>query len=112
MITEELYKELQKITEEEQELLSGGKGIQKNLYMSGDSDVIDAARLLERGKLIQVRPHTRFVHFPKHTHNFIEVIYMCSGSTRHCVNGVDILLKEGELLFLHQNAVQEIYPAE
>jgi len=111
MITEELYKELQKITEEEQELLSGGKGIQKNLYMSGDSDVIDAARLLERGKLIQVRPHTRFVHFPKHTHNFIEVIYMCSGSTRHRVNGVEILLREGELLFLHQNTVQEIYPA-
>lgn len=58
-----------------------------------------------------MRPHTRFVHFPKHTHNYIEVIYMCSGSTRHLVDGVEILLQEGELLFLNQNAVQEIYPA-
>lgn len=111
MITQALYKELHKITEEEQAILSGDKAIQKHLYMSGDSDVIDAARLLESGKLIQVRPHTRFVHFPRHTHNYIEVIYMCSGSTRHLVDGVEILLEEGELLFLNQNAAQEVYPA-
>lgn len=111
MITQALYQELQKITEEERALLSGDKSIQKDLYMVGDSDVIDAARLLEKGKLIQVRPHTRFVHFPKHSHNYIEVIYMCSGSTRHLIDGVEIVLKEGELLFLNQNAMQEIYPA-
>lgn len=111
MITQALYKELHKITEEEQAILSGDKAIQKHLYMSGDSDVIDAARLLESGKLIQVRPHTRFVHFPRHTHNYIEVIYMCSGSTRHLVDGMEILLEEGELLFLNQNAAQEVYPA-
>lgn len=111
MITEALYQELKKITEEEKYYLAGSKDIQKALYMSQNSDVIDAARLLEKGKLIQVRPHTRFVHFPKHTHNYIEVIYMCSGSTRHVVNGTEILLKEGELLFLNQSATQEIYPA-
>lgn len=111
MITEALRQELKKITEEEKYYLSGSKDIQKALYMSQNSDVIDAAKLLEKGKLIQVRPHTRFVHFPKHTHNYIEVIYMCSGSTRHIVNGTEILLKEGELLFLNQSAVQEIYPA-
>lgn len=111
MITQALYQELQKITEEERVLLSGDKSIQKDLYMAGDSDVIDAARLLEKGKLIQVRPHTRFVHFPKHSHNYIEVIYMCSGSTRHLIDGVEIVLKEGELLFLNQNAMQEIFPA-
>ena len=111
MITQSLYNELRKITDEERSVLSGDKAIQKHLYMSGDSDIIDAARLLEKGKLIQVRPHTRFVHFPKHTHNYIEVIYMCSGSTRHLVDDVEILLQEGELLFLNQNAVQEIFPA-
>ncbi len=111
MITEALYQELKKITEEEQYYLSGGKDIQKTLYMSQNSDVIDASMLLEKGKLIQVRPHTRFVHFPKHTHNYIEVIYMCSGSTKHIVNDTEIMLKEGELLFLNQSATQEIYPA-
>lgn len=111
MITETLYQELKKITEEEQYYLDGKKDIQKTLYMSHNSNMIDAAKILEKGKLIQVRPHTRFVHFPKHTHNYIEVIYMCSGRTRHIVNDTEILLEEGELLFLNQSVTQEIFPA-
>lgn len=110
-MTEELLRELKKITPEEERLLAGGQEIEKTLYMSSEADIIDAEKLLEAGKMIQVRPHTRFVHFPKHTHNYIEVIYMCSGSTRHVVNGEDVILKQGELLFLSQTATQEIYPA-
>ena len=111
MITEHLYQELRKITEEENAILKGRNEIEKDRYMGSGSDVIDAAKLLEAGKLIQVRPHTRFVHFPKHTHNYIEMIYMCSGATHHVVDGEDIVLKEGELLFLNRKAEQEIYPA-
>ena len=111
MITESLFRELKKITEEESAILNGRHEIEKERYMGRGSDIIDAARLLESGKLIQVRPHTRFVHFPKHTHNYIEMIYMCSGSTHHVVDGEDIVLKEGELLLLNRKAEQEIFPA-
>lgn len=107
----QLLEELRKITPEEQRILSGTGKIEKNIYMSGAADIVDAGKLLEAGKMIQVRPHTRFVHFPQHTHNYIEVIYMCSGSTHHVINGEDVILKQGELLFLSRNAVQEIYPA-
>lgn len=110
-MTEELLRELKKITPEEEKLLSGRQEIEKTLYMSSKADMIDAGKLLDAGKLIQVRPHTRFVHFPRHTHNYIEVIYMCSGSTHHVINGEDVILKQGELLFLSQSATQEIYPA-
>jgi len=108
---EELLKELRKITPEEEKLLAGRSGIEKTLYMSSETDVVDARKLLEAGKMIQVRTHTRFVHFPRHTHNYIEVIYMCSGKTRHVIDGEEVVLKQGELLFLSQTAVQEIYPA-
>ena len=115
MITEELYRELKKITEEEKRILSGSREIDKELYMSAKegemSNVVDAGKLLESGKLIQIRPHTRFIHFPKHSHNYIEMIYMCSGSTHHVIDGEDVFLQEGELLFLNQKARQEIYPA-
>ena len=110
-MTEELLQELKKITPEEQKILSGTQEIEKSLYMSSEADVIVAKKLLEAGKMIQVRTHTRFVHFPKHTHNYIEVIYMCSGSTRHIVNGEEVILRQGELLFLNQKVTQEIYPA-
>ena len=107
----ELIRELSVITEEEQRILAGRREIDQQIYTEKNDMVIDSNKLLQRGKLIQVRPHTRFVHFPPHTHNYIEVIYMCQGSTTHILNGSEVVLKEGDLLFLNQNAVQEILPA-
>lgn len=110
-MTEELLVELKKITPEEESILAGRAEIEKDIYMSEGHDTVEAKRLLDDGKLIQVRTHTRFVHFPRHTHNYIEVIYMCSGSTHHVIDGKDVFLQEGEVLLLNQKAVQEIYPA-
>ena len=110
-MTKELLNELMKVTAEEQAILDGQTQIEKAIYMSSEKNVIEAVKLLDAGKLIQVRPHTRFVHFPAHTHDYVEMIYMCSGSTHHIIDGNDVILNEGELLFLNQKAVQEIYPA-
>lgn len=107
----ELLEKLKKVTIEESCFLSGNSEIQKELYMLSETNIIDAKKLLDAGKLIQVRTHTRFVHFPKHTHNYIEVIYMCSGTTHHVINGEDVILNQGELLFLNQKSTQEIYIA-
>lgn len=115
-MTPELLQILQQITPEEERLRSGETDIEKEIYSSKTEATqeivqVDAAKLLEDGKLIQIRTHTRFVHFPVHTHNFVEVVYMCQGSTRHVINGNEIVLNEGELLFISQSARQEIYPA-
>lgn len=110
-MTEELINKLREITPEEQKILEGHRSIEKELYMDAESDVVDAGKLLDEGKLIQVRAHTRFAHFPAHRHNYVEMIYMCRGQTHHVINGEDVYLHQGELLLLSQNAVQEIYPA-
>lgn len=109
---QELLEQLQKITEEEQAILKGAPDIKKELYTSHKDFVIDSQKLLQKGRLIEIRPHTRFVHFPKHRHNYVEMVYMCSGSTTHIINDKErITLQEGDLLFLNQNATQEILPA-
>lgn len=113
---EELLNKLRQITEEERLILQGASQIQSNLYttqFAKPSDfTIDSKKLLEKGCLIEVRPHTRFVHFPRHRHNYVELIYMCSGTTTHILNGTDkLVLQEGDLLFLNQNASHEILPA-
>lgn len=108
----ELLAHLQKITLEEQEILNGMQNIRKDLYTSRKDFVVDSQKLLEKGRLIEIRPHTRFAHFPKHRHNYVEMVYMCSGTTTHIINDTDcIVLKEGDLLFLNQNVSQEILPA-
>ena len=111
----ELIEKLSPITTEEQAHLDGKTTINRALYYSKDSgessDEIDSARVLQNGRLIDMRPHVRFVHFPRHTHNYVEFIYMAQGQTTHIIDNQEITLKEGDLLFLNQHAIQEIYPA-
>lgn len=107
----EILESLSALTEEERVILSGSRQIDRSLYMDGSRDVISGEKLLEKGKLIAIRPHTRFVAFPEHSHDYVEMVYMCAGETRHTVNGTPLTLREGELLMLGQNARQSIEPA-
>ncbi len=91
--------------------MNGRRSIDRSLYMDGSRDIISGRKLLEGDKLIMVRPHTRLIHFPEHTHDYVEIVYMCKGKTTHIVNGERIELGEGELLLLGQNTRQEILPA-
>lgn len=108
----QLLEQLKQITSEEQEILRDQSGVDRSLYTSGKNFVVDKDKMLSRGKLIDIRPHTRFVRFPEHTHNYIEIIYMCAGSTTHIINRrIRVDLQQGELLFLNAGARQEILPA-
>ena len=102
---------LSAVTGEEREILSGRMAIDRSLYMDGSRDVISGEKLLEKGKLISIRPHTRFIAFPEHTHDYVEMVYMCRGRTTHRVNGTELVLRAGELLMLGQHARQSIAPA-
>ena len=113
---QKLIDTLSTITDEERAILDGEPYINRDLYYSSDKrntsgDEIDSARVLQDGKLIDMRPHVRFVHFPLHTHNYVEFIYMCQGETVHIIDGQRITLKQGDLLFMNQHAHQEILPA-
>ena len=110
----ELLDKLKRITPEEEQYLNGTGTVRTEFYAEtvGSQFIIDSSKLLAKGRLIELRPHTRFVHFPKHKHNYVELVYMCSGSTTHILNDKETLvLREGDLLFLNQNATQEILPA-
>ena len=107
----ELLRKLSVITEEERRILQGERRIDRSLYMDGTRDVISGDKLLKSGQIITIRPHTRFVAFPEHTHDYVEMVYMCEGETRHEVNGTPLTLKKGELLMLGQHARQSIAPA-
>ena len=106
-----LLEHLRKITEEEQRILDGVAEVDKDLYTSGKDFTVDSAKMLSEGKLIAVRTHTRFVHFPSHRHNFIEVLYVCQGQLTNIIGGKEVVLRQGELLFLNQFTRHEILPA-
>ena len=110
---EELLEKLRPITEEERKILEEKKEIQKDIYTATEEFTIDARKMLEKGRVIDIRTHTRFIPFPKHSHNFIEILYMCEGHTFHKIDGfTEVELKAGELLFLNQLSSHEISEGE
>jgi AraC-like DNA-binding protein/mannose-6-phosphate isomerase-like protein (cupin superfamily) len=107
----ELLEQLRKITQEERRILNGEAQVDRDLYTSGQDFTVDSKKMLQEGKLIAVRTHTRFVHFPSHRHNFIEVLYVCEGSLTNVIDGKKVVVGKGELLFLNQFTRHEILPA-
>ena len=111
-MNQEIIRRLKEITAEEQAVLDGCSTNDRDLYMLGQDNTINSRKLLEEGKMITLRPHTRFILFPPHTHDYVEVIYMCQGTTTHIVNGQTILLNAGGLLFLNQSTTHEVCKAD
>jgi len=110
MIRNELLSKLAPLSPEEKALLSSG-GLDRSLYMEKGRCVIESSRMMATGKMVDVRTHTRFADFPLHSHDYVEVVYVCSGSVTHIVEGERVLLEEGELLFLSLAARHEILRA-
>ncbi|WP_343208038.1 AraC family transcriptional regulator [Anaerolentibacter hominis] len=108
---EELLERLSRISQEEREILSGSGQVRKELYTTRKYFTVESRKMLESGQLIAVRTHTRFVHFPRHNHNFVEVSYVCHGEITHVIEGEPVTIREGELLFLNQHITHEILEA-
>lgn len=111
-MNDELMKLLRPVTPEEEEILTGSTQIKKQIYTDKKDFTIVSEKMLARGRLMDIRTHTRFVEFPKHKHDYIEIIYMCSGKTVHLINdNTRIVLEQGDLLFLNQHAFHAIEAA-
>lgn len=111
MLDQGLMDQLSEITPEERRLLEGGV-VEHALYFSGDTNTIDREKLLHQGDFITIRPHTRFTEFPAHSHNYVEIMYMCQGKTVHVIGKDEITLGQGELLFLNQQVEHRVKRAE
>ena len=89
-------------TPEEERLLRGEK-LDMSLYRPSSDEAFSAKSLLPVHQAIRIRQHTRFCAFPWHRHDYVEVMFVLSGSvTHHLENGEEIRLEEGELLFVNR----------
>ena len=77
--------------------------VERQLYARQSIGEIDRELLLKRGRLITVRPHSRFVDFPEHRHNYVEIMYVVQGSiTHHHRKEKNWYLRKGDVLMLNQ----------
>ncbi len=111
-----LLRRIGAITDEELQILRGERTINRSLYpASGDfviaPDSLPAHRLKGENRQVALRTHTRFVEFPLHGHDFVEVMYVCQGSITHIIDGETVILGEGDLLLLNTHVRHKIRPA-
>lgn len=104
---QELLDELKKISDEERAILAEKK-IDPGLYTSRSEFNIESGKLLSRGRYITARTHARFTDFPAHNHNFIEIMYVCSGSITHVIDGKALTMTAGDILFMNQHVRHSI----
>ena len=104
----DLLNQLLKITDEEELILQKRREINKDIYTNQSNFIIESQKFLNQESMIMVRKHTRFVDFPKHKHNYIEINYVYNGELNQKVGNQKINLQQGELLFLNQHIEHEI----
>jgi AraC-like DNA-binding protein/quercetin dioxygenase-like cupin family protein len=107
MVNYRLVEKLFEISPEEHAALESSC-VDLGLYMAENQNVVTKAKFLSAGKLIAMHRHLRFVEFPPHSHDYIELVYMIKGTTFHLINGTEIALCEGELLLIGNGASHAI----
>ena len=108
MLKQDILEKLVYFTDEEIDNLNGRNTVDRSIYLSADSHIIDCYKLLEEHQQLGVRKHTRFIEYPMHKHNYIELMYVYGGSMTHIINEQQITIYEGELLLLNQNIEHSI----
>ncbi|MDQ0360114.1 AraC family transcriptional regulator [Breznakia pachnodae] len=108
MIPQDVLDELITFTDEEIDNLNKKYIVDRSIYLSEKSNVIDYNKMLSKNQLLSVRKHARFAQYPKHRHNYIELSYVYSGSMTHQIEEKEVTIQQGELILLNQNIEHEI----
>ena len=108
----ELIDRLSDITNEEMSVLSD------SYSLSSDAEPAFANMALRRRdyiwnvigtrQTVTVKPHTRFVEIPIHSHSYVEMMYVCDGSITHFIDGQTLTLRSGELLLMNRHAKHSV----
>ena len=107
-VRKEIIEYLYPLNQEETEALGNSMNIDRSIYMNGSGDVVRAEKLLEKGRVVALRPHTRLVTFPFHSHSYVELVYVAEGKMVHIINNKKIELKKGEILLLGEGVEHAI----
>ena len=98
---------LSRESEEETGIL-GGEMLNRKMYSGGDEFVVNEARLFGIGRSISARTHTRYVDFPEHRHNYVEMMIVLSGSITHEIDAEELTLEKGELLVMNKHVSHSV----
>lgn len=87
-------------------LLDYSQRITQNLYNLHDLHQISDR--LPADENIYILSHHVSGDFPPHTHDYYELNYLCSGSLLNVIDGREVYMRPGDLVFLNKRAVHSL----
>ncbi len=106
-----LLQKLAQISKEEQKILSG-EPLDIRQYAIGESFIISDKKMTGGKADIAMRIHTRFAPFPTHSHNYMEIMTVISGSITHFISKKRIKLSKGDILLMNKHVSHSVERAE
>ncbi|MBQ8849817.1 MAG: helix-turn-helix domain-containing protein [Clostridia bacterium] len=110
---EQTLAKLTDITEEEQFILIEKAPDPKELYSRSGRFIIErrhmsSLSLGESTAAVCMRRHPRFREFPVHSHDYIEIMYVCDGSITHVIDKETVTLCANDLIILGKDTRHSI----
>lgn len=105
-----LIERLSALTEEERAILAG-RQLNRRLYTEAGDFIVSSDRMTQGQGPITVRTHTRYVDFPPHRHNYVEMMLVLRGQITHLIGADTVVLKRGDILLLNKHVTHAIRQA-
>lgn len=74
-------------------------------------ETINSEKFIPKGHNIAFYVQPRYTDFPPHSHSFIEMVYVYSGSYEQRIHNTTIILHQGDMCLLNPNTVHSIEKA-
>ncbi len=87
-------------------LLDYCQKLPQNLY--NIENVHQISNRLHAGESFYILAHEVTEDFPRHTHGYFELNYLCSGSLVNIIDGNEIYMETGDFIFINPSAVQAL----
>ena len=111
MLTD-LLEKLKKMRPQVETILNSPLPVLSHYTRKDQPLVADKDIAIGPSRFISLLLQPRFVDLPDHTHNFLDIIYMYGGSTRHTINGhTDLTLQTDDVLLLKPGVIHSIQAA-
>lgn len=112
----DVLRRLSQITEEEQYILVQENPSHRSLYAKSGRFIIERRHISqlsfgESTAAICLHPHPRFRGFPSHSHDFIEIMYVCNGAITHVIGDQSVRLETDDIILLGKDTRHSILSA-
>ncbi len=105
---EEIRKKLFNISNDESDNIKNSRKVTKvsrEAYAKSNSEIMIKSEYFLKNRKVYISKHSRFADFPAHSHNFLEMNYMLSGSVTQTIDGNTEILHTGDILLMSKSTV-------